>query len=254
MAPSEPTIIDLKTSFLRTQIHQLSNPVSASPRFLASTDLQDRHVEEALSRVNGLLKTRVKTAYAPQVQRHVAEQIDALYWGAGRDDVRRDMGDEGLERGVDYREFPHLDLIRVWGMKLTYILGEDQMIEELPSSFPSSSSDDSQSKYTEYRSKLVELSARRKELQGRIEGYRKIKELLGPLDGARENVQPNIVVKNGELEAELEKMRMLMLRVERGVGELPNKEEGEGMDADEVDVYGEARERLMVGDYGRRSR
>lgn len=52
--------------------------------------------------------------------------------------------------------------------------------------------------------------------------------LLRPFEA---NVQENLVTRNGEIEKELERMRVLLVRVAGRVGQLPDKESD---DADEV--------------------
>jgi hypothetical protein len=101
-----PTIIDLKTTFLRQQILLLSQPLKPSSDFLASnassTDntLRQRSIDDALHKLNTQLRKHNKLAYGPQATRHVAEQIDKLYWNAG-ERVVTVGGEEWCERGVD---------------------------------------------------------------------------------------------------------------------------------------------------------
>jgi len=60
-----------------------------------------------------------------------------------------------------------------------------------------------------------------------MEGYKAFRETLDLLAGEDAGLQDNLVTKNGEVEEELEKMRRLMLRVERGINGLENKGAGE---------------------------
>jgi hypothetical protein len=109
MATSAPTIIDLKLQFLTSQILALSSPVSPSTAFLNSnssaeeTALRQKSIDDALHKLNWLLKKHNRLAYGPQAKRHVAEQVDRLYWLAGERGVHGG-GEEWAERGVDYRE------------------------------------------------------------------------------------------------------------------------------------------------------
>ena len=103
-------------------------------------------------------------------------------------------------------------------------------------------------RYTEAQSKLKELSERRRAARERVEGYRKMKALLEPF-GEEGAVQENLVTKNGEVEMELERMRMLMLRVERGINGLERNED-EVMGDDEEDLgldWEEEGERKILG-------
>lgn len=99
MASSAPTIIDLKTQFLRTQIQTLSTPLRTPS---LETDLRPRHIDDALQKANAQLKKHNKLAYGPQALRHVAEQVDRLYWNAGERGVVGEAEEWG-RRGCDYR-------------------------------------------------------------------------------------------------------------------------------------------------------
>ena len=105
MATSVPTIIDLKTSFLRAQILALQKPLRPSSDFSISGEenaLRQKSIDDALNKLNGLLKRHNKVAYGPQAQRHVAEQVDRLYWNAGERSIVGDVED-WMRRGADYR-------------------------------------------------------------------------------------------------------------------------------------------------------
>lgn len=102
-----PTVIELKTSFLRSQILALSQPLRPSQDFVASntseaeTALRQKAVDDALYKLNGLLKKHNKAAYGPQATRHVAEQVDRLYWNSGERSVIA-SSDAWREKGADY--------------------------------------------------------------------------------------------------------------------------------------------------------
>jgi len=94
------------------------------------------------------------------------------------------------------------------------------------------------------------LDERRRVAREKVERYRAFKKLLDPFEGEEAGLQRNLVVKGGELEGELERMRMLMLRVERGLEGLGEQEDGGGeeMDVDiDVEEEGEAKLRRLLG-------
>jgi hypothetical protein len=95
-----PTILDLKLSFLRSQIQALSQPLTLPPNYQPSEEaaIPQTAIDAALQKLNATIKEHSKLVYSSQAQRHVAEQIDRLYWQAGERDI--DTGD-GLERGAD---------------------------------------------------------------------------------------------------------------------------------------------------------
>ncbi|KAH7350927.1 kinetochore Sim4 complex subunit Fta4 [Rhexocercosporidium sp. MPI-PUGE-AT-0058] len=224
MSSSTPTILDLKTTFLRTQILSLSQPLRASSTFTASNTsdeenaLRQKAIDDALLKLNNQLKQHNRLAYGPQAQRHVAEQVDRLYWNAGEKGLRILGGDDGwAERGADYRK--------------------ESVIEQLPDEWSenaSTKSPDQAAKFTELTQKLTALNEQRRVARERVERYRRFKEMVGFL-GEDAGVQDNLVTRNGEVEVELEKMRRLMLRVERGVGALEGRGVGDGEEMD-VDV------------------
>ncbi|CZR53019.1 uncharacterized protein PAC_02897 [Phialocephala subalpina] len=221
MTTSAPTIIDLKTSFLRAQILSLSQPLRPSTTFVETNisseenALRQKAIDEALYKLNGQLKKHNKLSYGPQAQRHVAEQVDRLYWNAGERGVNTlGLGEEWAETGSDYRN--------------------ETVIEQLPEEWSEeaeSKAPEQARRYKELQQKLAELNERRKVAREKVENYKALKKLVDLLGGDA-GVQDNLVTKNGEVEVELEKMRRLMVRVERGIGGLEERQDGEDMDVD----------------------
>ncbi|APA07510.1 hypothetical protein sscle_03g022800 [Sclerotinia sclerotiorum 1980 UF-70] len=226
MEPNEPTIIDLKSSFLRAQIFALSQPLQPSQDWQDSISeeentLRQRAIDEALFKLNTILKQHNKISYPPQARRHVAEQIDQLYWAAGETDVNVN-GEEWSEKGADYRLTSNIEKL------------PEEWSEEAETKAPEQAT-----KYKELQSKLLELNERRRMAKERLEQCNAAKILLEPFEQADKNVQENLVTKNGEVEKELERMRMLMLRVERGIGGLEREDREDHMDLDFEEGDGE---------------
>ena len=124
------------------------------------------------------------------------------------------------------------------------------MIEKLPDEWSEEAEERAPAeatKYIEVRERLVGLNEKRKAARERVEMYRAARELLDPFEGEEAGLQENLVTKNGELERELERMRMLMLRVERGVTGLEEKggDRSDEMDLD-VDLDQEEEKRLLA--------
>lgn len=92
-------------------------------------------------------------------------------------------------------------------------------------------------RYVELAAKLKEQNARRVEMKKRIADYRKLKQELEPLDDAKENVQENLCTRNGPVEAELQKMRMLLARVKGRLETMDRSEQGRSRE--EVDLDGD---------------
>jgi len=85
-------------------------------------------------------------------------------------------------------------------------------------------------RYEDLASSLTSLSARRKQARQRVERLRKMKGLLQPFNSdatqneggnGTSNVQQNLVTRNGDVEKELERMRMLLVRVSGRLAQLP---------------------------------
>ncbi|CAD6440431.1 fd3feffe-44bc-4676-a0e9-de8477ae9302 [Sclerotinia trifoliorum] len=219
MESNEPTIIDLKSSFLRAQIFALSQPLQPSQDWQDSISeeentLRQRAIDEALFKLNTILKQHNKISYPPQAQRHVAEQIDQLYWAAGERDVNVNA-EEWSEKGADYRLTSNIEKL------------PEEWSEEAETKAPKQAT-----KYRELQSKLLELNEKRRMAKEKLEQCNAAKKLLEPFEQADKNVQENLVTKNGEVEKELERMRMLMLRVERGIGGLERADKEDHMDLD----------------------
>lgn len=98
------TIIDLKLAFLRPQILALSAPVRVPPNYRPSSShpIRAKAIDDALYQLNARIKEHAKMVYSAQAQRHVAEQIDALYWMAGERNIDGEIGEGRLEFGMDF--------------------------------------------------------------------------------------------------------------------------------------------------------
>lgn len=128
---------------------------------------------------------------------------------------------------------------------LTAATGSESIIEQLPEEWSeeaSAKAPEQAAKYTDLQQRLVALNERRQKASKKVEGYKRMKDLVGLL-GEDAGVQENLVTRNGEVEVELEKMRRLMLRVERGVVALDERSPEDEMD---IDVEGEGGEKAKL--------
>ncbi|KAK4191544.1 kinetochore Sim4 complex subunit Fta4 [Podospora australis] len=232
MASNPPTIITLKQTFLQTQTRTLSQPLAPSRSWRnsnsnfspdASSNNQDgqrqrpipeKQLDDALQKLNHRLAQHCRRVYAPQTTRHIAEQLDALYYSSSASAVPDDGDDEeaGLE-GV--------------GVNTASDLADEKIISSLPSTWESQEQEEKErEKYAELVSQLNALNQQRKETESRLAKLHHLQSLLQPFVPAQENVQQNLVTKNGEIEEELSKMRMLLARVGGRVGALVGEDEG----------------------------
>ena len=129
------------------------------------------------------------------------------------------------------------------------MIGKDEIIQQMPEEWSEEAEAEAPEKahrYQELQQRLVEVSEKRRVAREKLEQYRNMKKLLVPFEGPEAGLQDNLVVKNGEVEKELERMRMLMLRVERGLQNLEDKQ-GDEMDVDVVEDDGEEKLRNLFG-------
>ena len=87
---------------------------------------------------------------------------------------------------------------------------------------PASPDHEEAARYGELRERLAALCKRRDEQRQRLVEYQHLQSLLRPFDNAQENIQPNLVTKDGELGKELDRTRILLARVSGRVAEIKN--------------------------------
>ncbi|KAG7288640.1 hypothetical protein NEMBOFW57_004994 [Staphylotrichum longicolle] len=259
MASTPPTIVSLKQSFLTTQTRLLSQPLAPTRAWSSHNSnnipdnnaLPEKAIDDALFKLNHRLHQHSRRVYAPQATRHVAEQIDQLYWNAAEAATSHTLNDNGDEP-TDGE-----------GLTLGADLADPAIIATLPLEWDSSSSSSSSSsaespldakRYAELAGELHALAARKTQAAARVARLRRMRALLEPFGGGPappagsgesdhggdvddgnldkdgggggggSGVQENLVTRNGEVEAELQRMRMLLARVGGRVGML--KEQG----------------------------
>ncbi|KAL7623539.1 hypothetical protein AAE478_007222 [Parahypoxylon ruwenzoriense] len=240
--------------------------------------LPDRAVDEALYRVNHALQQHARRVYAPQASRHVAEQIEMLYHEAAERAVRGDsagrseedngeedsIGREGREKGEKFS-------------RVGADFASDDIIASLPATWDLYSSSQAEShppeahRYADLAASLTTLSARRSAACARLDRLRRMRGLLAPFaslpapsgsantatssanneetdDAGRNQVQPNLVTRDGEIEKELERMRVLLVRVAARVARLPDPRPGEDIVVEDLETVERGKiERLLDG-------
>ncbi len=112
-------------------------------------------------------------------------------------------------------------------------------------------------RYADLVAQLQDLASQRSEAAARVARLQRMRDLLAPF-GDIESVQENLVTRNSEVEAELQRMRMLLARVGGRVSQLKDQraETGSGSasrnnneddDQDDVMIDVEAEEQRKVG-------
>lgn len=208
------TLLDSKAAFLRAQVRLLSQPLQPSRSwrdFAPETSqpaLPNKTIDAVMLRVNEKLKQHNKAVYSAPSQRHVAEQLDALYWN----EIQADEGQANADALAVRRDADLTDGSAVEGLP--------EELKELAVHDGQVLRGEDAERYAVLREKLVQASRRRDQQRKRLEGHRRLKELLEPLEDAQENVQPNLVTRDGELGKELDRMRVLLARLTGKVGEV----------------------------------
>ncbi|KAL3467600.1 kinetochore Sim4 complex subunit Fta4 [Aspergillus heterothallicus] len=212
---SSRSIPELKSSFIRSQVRILSEALEAPEdwRSYASepTDegLSDKVVGDVLQKLNAALKQHNRIIYSSQAIQHVAQQIASLYWSSVSRATREVTSLEGsVDRTVDLSN--HIN------------------ITQLPGDlYDLSASEEDQLRYKRLRERLAGLDNLRQQRQRRMNQLWQLQCLLEPFSEPQDNVQPNLVLKDGELVRELEKMRMLVARVSGRIAHSHNGDNGE---------------------------
>ena len=261
MPEPPPTVLSLKQDFITAQVRVLSAPLRPSRAWRRANHdsaasggrLSDAVVDEALVHANNTLKQHNQRAYAPQATRHVAEQIDALYYNAGERAVVisvEDRAADGLGLEADFGKATFLSLLLSFFLPVPLFFflffffcfsfpvfltrktkkknktAHDEVIAALPPSwdhggharrYPAQSG-----RYAELAASLSALSARRAAVRHTVDRLRRMEALLRPFCEAR-HVQENLVTRGGDIEKELERMRKLLARVGGRVAGLPDR-------------------------------
>ncbi|KAJ5247513.1 hypothetical protein N7468_002496 [Penicillium chermesinum] len=207
MMDSTRTISELKSAFLRGQVRILSENLEPPEDWrhyaveINDDELPDKVIEDVLHKGtlthvvldNMALHNRV--VYSSQAIHHVANQIASLYWSSVNQEAQNNsVSANGVDRTAD--------------------LSRQVSITKLPQDLNGQgSSSDENERYRLLREKLVSLDQQRQQKQRRLGQLRYLQKLLEPFNKPQENIQPNLVTRDGELAQELERMRMLVARV-----------------------------------------
>ncbi|KAI5458901.1 kinetochore Sim4 complex subunit Fta4 [Mariannaea sp. PMI_226] len=212
---AEPTIPQLKQSFVSAQVTLLSQPLAPSRAWQAANDASDgplpsRAVDDALFTLNHSIQQHCRRVYAPQATRNISEQIEDVYTkeadrriGTGTDD---DV-EGALDRDVDLTNNATIE-----ALPQTWISDKDVGL------FPMEAK-----RYADNARRLVELNQQRKQLRSQVDRLNSLKSIIRPLetnDGGV-GIQENLLTRGGPVEKELERMRILLARVGGRVNMLP---------------------------------
>ncbi|KAI5820245.1 kinetochore Sim4 complex subunit Fta4, partial [Pyronema omphalodes] len=190
---SPPSIYAAKTTFLSQQVRSLSNLPRPPPKWRQSLpsehgDLSDSVLEQVFSKLSLIVRKHHNHVYPSQTLRHVAEQIDQLYWQSDDEPIKEI---EVLKPGVD--------------------LTLKENIEALPESYPNpqGATEEELEAYETLRARMRRASEVLEKQRQKRKYYEELLERLKPFMDPVENVQPNLATRDGQLNEEIEKMKML---------------------------------------------
>ncbi|EFY96765.1 hypothetical protein MAA_07826 [Metarhizium robertsii ARSEF 23] len=214
MAAPTPTVPSLKESFITAQTNLLSQPLAPSRIWrrnnnASSQPIPTRVLDDALFNLNQTIQLHCRRVYPPQASYNVAEQISSSYARDAEERVGKlKESESSIGRELD--------------------LAADDAIEELPSSWPIETDLDNYpeeaDQYEAIVRRLTQLSEERKQIRLRVEQLRRIEAAVKPLATTDEvTIQDNLVTRDGPVEKELERMRVLLARVTSRVAGLPDQ-------------------------------
>ncbi|KAJ5901975.1 hypothetical protein N7495_002503 [Penicillium taxi] len=145
--------------------------------------------------VNAVAKQHNRIVYSSQAIHHIAHQIASLYWSSVSQDINSQakLG-KGVEKTADLSK--HLNIVNL-PLDVEY----------------QGASAEQNTRYQDLRERLASLDQERQKRRQRLEQIEFLQRLLEPFKNPQQDIQPNLVTRDGELVQELEKMRMLVARV-----------------------------------------
>ncbi|GME48561.1 glutamyl-tRNA reductase [Neofusicoccum parvum] len=219
MSTNSNTVISLKSAFLRTQTRILSQPLQVPERWrvgnLNAADIPESAIKDVIREVNRLVRRHNKSAYPSLAIRHVAEQIDALYWAAGAPPLSLPAPSSDLDTATRTTTTDPLDP--------SCDLTSSHAIAALPPTWADASATPPRNaaaaqRYEELIGSLQALAARRDAARRKLARYRRLRAAVAPLRAPRENVQANLVTRDGALAKEVAGAKTLGVRVAARVG------------------------------------
>jgi hypothetical protein len=231
MSTDSASVYRAKSTFLASQIHILSklSPLSDWRENLETTeegDLPRSVLDQVHYKLSVVVRKHQSTVYSTQAVRHVAEQIDALY----REAVEGFEGEMGADRrvlcrGVDLTDkkyechlpptqslYPHSPIFSLFLYYIFCQCAKDgcRNIDALPEVYPledDGQDQDELERYTELRARLMHSADLLAAQEQKSAYYKRMRQLMSGLEEPVENIQPQLVVRDCEMEEQLSKMK-----------------------------------------------
>ncbi|KAJ9658650.1 hypothetical protein H2198_003528, partial [Neophaeococcomyces mojaviensis] len=198
-------ITSQKSSFLTSQIRLLNTPLTTPTSNIPATTL-----DPVITKINKKISAHNRLVFGLQSQRHVAEQISQIYYrdvlAHGLPVLTDDNGttvkrDTDLTNGEEIQESlgeEWEDVVLRPAKRRRVAEDQRDQDERDVGTHENSTADNHEQdaeqaqRYRDLREKLLAQTRRREELTRKVAQYKKLQDLLRPLEKARENVQPNL--------------------------------------------------------------
>ena len=207
----EPSTTTHKLNFLNSQTRLLSAPLHSSVHSTTQPLLTGPQLASLLTQLNTKLKAHSRATFTSQSNRHVAEQIDNLYWNEVNSTSTRQEGKDAavVERNAD---LSHTEVVNGLPESLQEAQLDQKEVDDTNETTTHLSHSELQ-QYNDLRLRLVQLAAERDAKLQKLQRYQKLQQLLKPYEKPESNVQPNLVQKDGEMAEEMARLRVLCARV-----------------------------------------
>jgi hypothetical protein len=230
-----PTVSGLQAAFISDQIRILSQsglrPSSTwrASHSTADDGLSPDAIEHALKRANDAMGQHCRRVYTPQATRVISGRAEDDYI----DTVDDGNDAHGVETLVDTGDGVE------WAVDIDADLTDDTLVATLPKVWSVEherlAAPIDALRYSELVEHLSNLVDHRTQTSSRIERLMRIRLTLHPFgtynipnddptESLKANLQDNIIIRGGEIERELERMKVLLARVGGRVALLPDGE------------------------------
>ncbi|KAK7203694.1 kinetochore Sim4 complex subunit Fta4 [Myxozyma melibiosi] len=204
------SVYNSKRAFIESQVRVLSEPLRPSREWTEEYPefAREKAVERALMKVHIMQRRHLREVYSSQAIHQVASQVDKLH------QEKYLVATTGSSTIAGTATSP-LRAVMSGEIALT----EPEAIEVLPETWeeaagPSTDNDpEDLARYEKLRDELLSLSSALSNAQQRDAQVSEIHSLVKMFTDPVPNVQQNLVYRDGEIEQELARMRVLLARV-----------------------------------------
>ncbi|KAK9372940.1 kinetochore Sim4 complex subunit Fta4 [Lipomyces chichibuensis] len=198
------SVYDAKREFVDSQARIFAVPLRPSVRWMRQhpNAAQSPAIERVLRQLHILQRKHVRKVYSSQALQHVALQID------------------GFHRNRNTTAIAPLVVVAAVSEQQAVLRGETELsepefIQALPEFWPEAATEDSAltEKYSVLRDQIFALSSALTSARRRRAHAAELHSLVSLFRNPAQTVQPNLVARDGSIEQELTRMRVLLARL-----------------------------------------